>query len=166
MRRWCGIWKIRRWILEFGTRWARAPTAYIHTYIYVHTHVHIQESAYTIACFVPRNFVRHARCCMLCALPVTRILNTEFNFFLLPVEWSLAIFAFAKYAIIGSHLASIELTRSIYTLTILSAMLELFLFKRERANCSNCASVLAERVYQIGNNWYEKRHTTLSRLCC
>lgn len=76
----------------------------------------MHASAYTIACFVPRNFVRHARCRMLCALPVTRILNTEFNFFLLPLEWSFAIFAFAKYAIIGSHLAWIEFSRSIFLL--------------------------------------------------
>ena len=113
--------------LDLADRRARArlPFAHINTqniYVYTYTHTRtrtrtrIHASAYTIACFVPRNFVRHARCRMLCALPVTRILNTEFNFFLLPLEWSFAIFAFAKYAIIGSHLAWIEFSRSIFLL--------------------------------------------------
>ena len=107
--------------------WARARALpsriHAHTRTHIHTractqniysHIRIHASAYTIACFVPRNFVRHARCRMLCALPVTRILNTEFNFFLLPAEWSFAIFAFVKYAIIGSHSDRIEFARSIF----------------------------------------------------
>lgn len=116
MRWLCGIWKIRGWTWRIGAR-ARAFPSRIYTHkIYIHAHTCIHASAYTIACFVPRNFVRHARCRMLCALPVTRILNTEFNFFLLPLEWSFVIFAFAKYAIIGSHLAWIEFGRSIFLL--------------------------------------------------
>lgn len=116
MRWLCGIWKIRGWTWRISARArARSPRTYTHTK-YTHIHTRIHASAYTIACFVPRNFVRHARCRMLCALPVTRILNTEFNFFLLPLEWSFAIFAFAKYAIIGSHLAWIEFSRSIFLL--------------------------------------------------
>lgn len=43
-----------------------------------HMHQHIQSHA---SCHV-RNFVR-VSCRMLCALPVTRILNTKFNFFFL-----------------------------------------------------------------------------------
>lgn len=112
MLRLCGIWKIgkknvRAWISLPCTR---RDTQSAHTYTRTHRERDTHASAYTIACFVPRNFVRHARCRMLCALPVTRILNTKFNFFFFslpspPLEWSFAISALAKYAIIGSHLA-------------------------------------------------------------
>lgn len=83
MLRLCGIWKIgkknvRAWISLPCTR---RDTQSAHTYTRTHRERDTHASAYTIACLVPRNFVRHARCRMLCALPVTRILNTKFNFF-------------------------------------------------------------------------------------
>lgn len=68
--------------MDFAPLYTQRHTeARAHTYTRTHRERDTHASAYTIACFVPRNFVRHARCRMLCALPVTRILNTKFNFF-------------------------------------------------------------------------------------
>lgn len=88
------------------------------------------QRRYTIACFVPRNFVRHDGCRMLCALPVTRILNTEFKFFF-HSRWNTRVCNVGHYwfALSLDRILSLALTIVYAELDTFSLSLSLFFFR-------------------------------------